>query len=443
MPKLRRAPMMASVLIALASAFSVLTAGPAAASTAGDAIATRALQDLGTYQGQCYTWMEQVVQDAIGVSVGNDYRFGYLDSGFVEVSAAQAQRGDIIQIDDDSDSSPYSNFPGLHTVIILANLGGGLFNGIDANQNWDGIVRYHDGFDPAAAAARYPGGAYHIYHFAGSAGASSGNSGASVQAPTPAAPQFVAGDTATTNTPPPDPYLNLRKAPGLGAGLAAVLPNGSSLTVTGTPTFADGYWWVAVTSPSGAGWVAAPFLINTTPAPPPTTTYTVVSGDTLSTIATQFGVSLDALESANSIADANLITVGTLLTIPAGGSSPPAATAGAAPVGSTYVVQAGDTVSGIAGRFGVGVGTLESANNIVDGNLIVVGTVLTIPGTNGSGPPSGVATSTAIGTTYTVVAGDTLDGIAAQYGVDVGAIEAANSLGNPSLIMVGSVLTIP
>jgi lysozyme len=56
------------------------------------------------------------------------------------------------------------------------------------------------------------------------------------------------------------------------------------------------------------------------PAPAASTqTYTIQSGDTLGTIAAQFGVTVDALASANGIQDPDLIQVGQLLQIPQAG----------------------------------------------------------------------------------------------------------------------------
>jgi LysM repeat protein len=132
----------------------------------------------------------------------------------------------------------------------------------------------------------------------------------------------------------------------------------------------------------------------------------------------------------------------TLPTGPAGASSSP---------GGTYVVQAGDTLYGIALRFQTTVGALLAQNGLT-GSLIFPGQVLVIPGGHSAGaaapantpapvaPPAGPA-STAHGV-YVVQRGDTLYGIALRYGTTVAAIQAANQIYG-SLIFVGQTLVIP
>jgi LysM repeat protein len=98
---------------------------------------------------------------------------------------------------------------------------------------------------------------------------------------------------------------------------------------------------------------------------------------------------------------------------------------------TVYVVVPGDTLSGIAGRFGITLGALEAANpQVTDPDLIVPGQVIRIPA------------NTVI---YTVQPGDTLSGIAGQFfGVTLGALEAANpQITNPNLIVPGQVIRIP
>jgi LysM repeat protein len=129
------------------------------------------------------------------------------------------------------------------------------------------------------------------------------------------------------------------------------------------------------------------------PPPPPVVadaapdsyqTYTVQPGDTLGKIAAQFGTSVDAIVQANGLGDANLISVGQQLVIPVPGGGGVTADApqvqaapSAGPTGpSTYTVQPGDTLSGIASRYGTSVNQLASLNGLGNPNLLSVGQVI-------------------------------------------------------------------
>jgi LysM repeat protein len=105
-------------------------------------------------------------------------------------------------------------------------------------------------------------------------------------------------------------------------------------------------------------------------------TYVVQRGDILSAIAKRYGVTLAALQKANNITNPDKIVVGQKLVIPAGGAAAPAASSGQA---RNYTVQRGDTMSSIAVKFGVTVKALQAANNITNPDKITVGQVLKIP----------------------------------------------------------------
>ena len=109
--------------------------------------------------------------------------------------------------------------------------------------------------------------------------------------------------------------------------------------------------------------------------------YTVQSGDTLSGIAAQNGISLQALENANpQIANPNFIYVGQLIHIPGAGQSTPAHPRSS----HDYTVRSGDTLSSIAARRGVTLSALEAANpQITNPNVITPGQIIRIPGGNG------------------------------------------------------------
>lgn len=111
----------------------------------------------------------------------------------------------------------------------------------------------------------------------------------------------------------------------------------------------------------------------------------------------------------------------------------------------TYIVQPGDTLFGIAQRFGVTMDAIIRANNIANPNLIFVGQVLRIPVAAPPPAPPGPPTIPpgAREITYIVQPGDTLTSIAQRFGSSVTAIVRRNRITNPNFIQVGQTLIIP
>ena len=99
---------------------------------------------------------------------------------------------------------------------------------------------------------------------------------------------------------------------------------------------------------------------------------------------------------------------------------------------TTYTVVAGDTLSGIANRYGTTYQELARINNISNPNLIYVGQVIKISGTS----------NTQNYQTYIVKKGDTLSAIAKKYGTTYQKIANDNGIANPNLIYPGQKLTI-
>lgn len=92
-----------------------------------------------------------------------------------------------------------------------------------------------------------------------------------------------------------------------------------------------------------------------------------------------------------------------------------------------YRVRSGDTLNAIAARFGVTVEAIMEANDLND-HMIFVDEVLVIPTPAPTGSGPVVVTPSTSEITYTVVSGDTLGRIATRYGTTVAAIKARNGL---------------
>lgn len=156
----------------------------------------------------------------------------------------------------------------------------------------------------------------------------------------------------------------------------------------------------------------------------------VRSGETLSTIASRYGVSIAQLKMTNRIRT-NLIRPGQRLRIPFGGADAVSDT-------KIYTVKAGDTLSTIASRYGVSVVRLKRANRL-SGDSLRIGDRLEIPTQVAvSDAPKRVAKSR----THRVRSGESLYTIGKRYGVSVDRLKAANGL-RRNTIRVGQELVIP
>lgn len=157
--------------------------------------------------------------------------------------------------------------------------------------------------------------------------------------------------------------------------VAAILPD-SIPVLTGTTGISE---TIAITMPA-------------TPTPLPTAAangvirHRVRQGETLLAIASQYGVTVEEIQSANGMSDV-LIRAGDELIVPVQGQASAAEAPPQAPVaqGDTvesrfqYSVQPGDTIVSIAARFGSTVEEILVANNLINNDFIRPGDVLLIP----------------------------------------------------------------
>ena len=196
--------------------------------------------------------------------------------------------------------------------------------------------------------------------------------------------------------------------------------------------------------------IEPPTTIKDVPSAPDLTTYTVVSGDSLSVIANRFQTTVDEIKNINNLTS-NTIYVGQILKIPAQPSPLDHATKQDEKTTEpfTYVVTRGDVLSRIARRFNTTVNEIKEFNQLRS-DTIYVGQKLKIPETATDPAPSPTEKESeqqtdresVQTTTYTVVKGDSLYKIAKRFNTTISAIKEANMLQSDT-IFVGQQLQIP
>jgi len=134
-------------------------------------------------------------------------------------------------------------------------------------------------------------------------------------------------------------------------------------------------------------------------APATTATHTVVSGDTVSALAKRYGTTVPAIVTANGLDSRAFIRVGQVLAIPGASATPTGAPATVAASAGSHRVVSGDTVSALATRYGTTVPAIVTANGLDSRAFIRVGQVLAIPGASATTGAAGVG-STFAGRTY-------------------------------------------
>lgn len=112
---------------------------------------------------------------------------------------------------------------------------------------------------------------------------------------------------------------------------------------------------------------------------------------------------------------------------------------------SSHRVVRGDTVSGIAHRYGLSTSAVLRLNNLKVNSVIYPGQKLKLKGASAPAPRQAAVTAAAASTgakTYTVKSGDTLGGIAARHGVKLSQVLGWNRLSLSSIIYPGQKIRI-
>jgi len=157
----------------------------------------------------------------------------------------------------------------------------------------------------------------------------------------------------------------------------------------------------------------------------------VREGDSLTGIAAEFQTSAADLQRLNAISNPNRIFPGQILLVTAG--SPVTSQAAVPPPPASYTVQAGDSLSSIAAKFGTTAAGLARSNQLSNPDEIQPGDSLRITG----------AAAPSVPRRYVVRRGDTLQRIASRFGTSVEVLKDANGIRNPHLIRQGQEIVIP
>ena len=150
--------------------------------------------------------------------------------------------------------------------------------------------------------------------------------------------------------------------------------------------------------------------------------YIVQSGDTLFKIAGRFNTTIDALESANDLGDDAQLIAGQTILIPTGEQL----------LVDVYEVMPGDTLFGISKRYNTSVGILQALNDIKDGRQIIVGQRLLVPTVDESEFE-----------TYVVGSNDSLFSISKRYNTAVSVLKSLNGIEDDRDLEVGQTILVP
>ncbi|MBO8171603.1 MAG: LysM peptidoglycan-binding domain-containing protein [Bacillaceae bacterium] len=167
------------------------------------------------------------------------------------------------------------------------------------------------------------------------------------------------------------------------------------------------------------------------PCPPNTRPYVIRPGDTIYGLARRFGTSVPAIISANPFVNPQFLQPGQRICIPRQPIYP------ACPEGNYYTIRPGDTLYAIARFFNVSVDDLIEANPAINPYQLMPGQVICIPLAT---PP---VTCPEGSITYTVRRGDTFYAIARRFNISVRALIRANPGINPQALLIGQKICIP
>jgi LysM repeat protein len=173
--------------------------------------------------------------------------------------------------------------------------------------------------------------------------------------------------------------------------------------------------------------------------------HTVQPGESLWSIAAANNFTTASVAAYNGLSPDALVVVGQTIQVPteaegaaALASAPSTTTSTTTSTAGSHTVTPGETLSGIAAANGVSTESLAAANGLDPTAFVIIGQTLSIPA-------GGSSTTSSSGTagSHTVVAGETLSGIALANGVSTESLAAANGIDPTAYVIIGQTLSIP
>lgn len=177
----------------------------------------------------------------------------------------------------------------------------------------------------------------------------------------------------------------------------------------------------------------------------PTTTYQVKRGDSLIGLAASYEVAVEDLAALNKLSSSAGLQFGQRLKVPDN-----------SPQVTEYRVKSGDSLGGLANRYGLSLAEFAAMNNLPTDRMLQRNERLTVPVSSKTSasvsaqsestepPASKRSDSSSVPTqAYTVQRGDSLIGLAGTYNIDIDSLAKMNGLTSKSMLQTGQRLKVP
>lgn len=172
-----------------------------------------------------------------------------------------------------------------------------------------------------------------------------------------------------------------------------------------------------------------------------TSTHTVQSGESLTSVANKYGMTVQDLAALNGLSVTDGILINQKLKV--SGAPTKAATSGSKTTATiktaTYKVQSGDTLTAVANKLGVTNAEIAALNSFNANSPLIAGQTIKVPA-NGAQVERKLNNQSV---KYTVQSGDTLTSVSNKYGISIEELAAANNLSKNAGLIRGKTITIP